>query len=525
MAVPSDVDAVLRKWAYLGFTPHHDKAVHKAVRGAIDFVQGVALPGSNPFVDTTIGFVANTFKDIQQAGNMAMAIGEHANLKTTGKVVRKGFSYIKVDDDRYMRLATVLQWLLPRNKVMWTFAHQATDGKMLVPSESDADDNKSFVRQLLKWESGPHITLRSSAELKKYNRERVTFSITEWRVADPHEASSEHYDLSNDAAWCWVMLKIDNTGFVRHRTEYPPHMSIAWVQVAAESSVPERPPVILEPLAAEQWTGSTDEGISPRLLSLKFPSIVRWANWSKRYTDEASSAKWPRFETKKQWWDTHKTTLAHFRKRVTGLWEKLWSLSGGKAGVVGVVTHGHLLQAMLGPVTGDGIKNAKYVDIELCTLARAHDDEVYDVWDFDSNGHVKSDEMRFWNPLSVSKNQNQRWFRPVTGSNPSESFYHFNTKVQMVDDTTVMCKRIGAVPVVALTVRFVRHAQSVANAEAPILGDDAYTNGKADTPLSKLGRQQAQQLHKDGALAKCELVLVSPLSRAIETALISRGEM
>lgn len=72
-------------------------------------------------------------------------------------------------------------------------------------------------------------------------------------------------------------------------------------------------------------------------------------------------------------------------------------------------------------------------------------------------------------------------------------------------------------------VHFIRHAQSLHNARAETAPDEDAVRrdpGLRDAPLSDLGRRQAQALAAEVAmLPEIELVVISPLTRAVQTAL------
>jgi Histidine phosphatase superfamily (branch 1) len=71
------------------------------------------------------------------------------------------------------------------------------------------------------------------------------------------------------------------------------------------------------------------------------------------------------------------------------------------------------------------------------------------------------------------------------------------------------------------TIHFVRHAQATHNEAALTEGRQAYSDqAHLDARLTALGKQQCAQLqpHASKLYAEIELVVVSPMSRALETA-------
>ncbi|KAG8464702.1 hypothetical protein KFE25_010070 [Diacronema lutheri] len=89
-------------------------------------------------------------------------------------------------------------------------------------------------------------------------------------------------------------------------------------------------------------------------------------------------------------------------------------------------------------------------------------------------------------------------------------------------------------PGVPLVVHFVRHGQATHNVRAELRREEGCSHGEFiaqmqaddefDADLTEMGRQQARAAAAGTAKLSIELVVVSPLSRAIETALLIFGD-
>lgn len=76
------------------------------------------------------------------------------------------------------------------------------------------------------------------------------------------------------------------------------------------------------------------------------------------------------------------------------------------------------------------------------------------------------------------------------------------------------------------TILLVRHGQSEHNAHAHHhLGVDLNDKLYIDAPLTALGREQAQAISKDIAQFNPQLIVVSPLTRAVQTGLLASSQL
>lgn len=308
-----------------------------------------------------------------------------------------------------------------------------------------------------------------------------------------------------------ALLEWKQTWLSPDRPVLPSNMAGAQTDVEFEGC----PLLALEPLAAEVVSCSTDTGRPRKQLGKDYPMLTTSVrNWSQRWK------LWPEIKPTAKWWinDKKKKNNDNSNKRATDLWDKLWCLALDPELTdlrpVGVVSHSTLLRTMLGV---DKIDNAEELRVEMFRVMQPDEtgqgEQAYDVWDRDRL--KKKPQGTWWKALPADQNHNQRFFSVQgsdTGARRRVYFYHPEkatvTEVEFPHE-------IASRPITqALSVRFVRHAQSVANASKE------YDAG-VDTRLSPTGEQQAKELQP--ILGGCKLVLLSPLSRAIQTGLIALG--